>query len=246
MGKERIYMEKQRKIREEKEAIERKKTEIPMRLRSLCNDDFFRNSHIKASHIETIAFNASIEEIKSILNKESKEQQLKQFDVILVIAKKAKKEKKRAEKEKKKRENLEKERKSGKQWTDNELTLLVNAVGRYPGGTMDRWLKIQKTVGKHRSVDEIISKVKDLTKKGRNKKTKGGDKGNKNEENVDENVWSKEQQSALEKALRAVRTLPANEKWDKVEQMVPGKTKKQCVERFKWIRAQLQAQKQKK
>merc|ERR1711902_7447 len=112
---------------------------------------------------------------------------------------------------------------------------------------MDRWLKIQKQVGKHRSVDEIISKVKDLTKKGRNKKNKGNKENNKdknkNEEGKeDENVWSKEQQTALEKALRAVRTLPANEKWDKVEELVPGKTKKQCVERFKWIRAQLQAQ----
>ena len=118
--KERIYFEKQQKIREEKEAIERKKrsemdrmrrekTEIPMKLRSLCNEEYFRNSHIKASHIETIAFNASIDEIKSILVKETQEEQLKQFDEILVIAKKAKKQKKKAEKERKKKEEMERE-----------------------------------------------------------------------------------------------------------------------------------------
>merc|ERR1712113_465540 len=145
------------------------------------------------------------------------------------IAKKAKKEKKRLEKEKKKKEEMERSKKSGKQWTDEEVTLLVNAVGRFPGGTMDRWLKIQKQGGKHRSVDEIISKVKDLTKKGRNKKSKNNKENDRNrnkkaEAENNENVWSKEQQTALEQALRAVRTLPANEKWDKVEELVPGKT----------------------
>merc|ERR1712008_206870 len=130
--KERIYMEKQRKIREAKEAIEQEKrnkinkmrmekTEIPKKLRQLCNDDVFRNSHIKSSHIETIAFHASIEQMKSILDNElTKEQQLAKFDEILVIAKAAKKAKKRAEKERKRAAEMAKEKKTGKGWTDDE------------------------------------------------------------------------------------------------------------------------------
>ena len=50
--------------------------------------------------------------------------------------------------------------------------------------------------------------------------------------------WNEEQQAALQEALKVVRTLPIEERWDKVEEMVPGKTKKQCLERFKWICAQ--------
>jgi hypothetical protein len=30
-------------------------------------------------------------------------------------------------------------------------------------------------------------------------------------------------------------TIPANERWLKISQDVPGKTKKQCVDRFKYI-----------
>lgn len=57
--------------------------------------------------------------------------------------------------------------------------------------------------------------------------------------------WTAEQQRALETALR---TFPAsmdkNERWVKIAEAVPGRTKKECVERFKWIRQQLLAKKQ--
>mmetsp|Transcript_55121 Transcript_55121/g.87948 ORF Transcript_55121/g.87948 Transcript_55121/m.87948 type:complete len:602 (+) Transcript_55121:89-1894(+) len=261
--KEQEDKEKQQKLEAERAKIremeEKRKelTEVPLKLRTLCNDPFFLNSHIKGKHIDTVCFHANIDDIKRILNGKTKEEQLKIFDEVLLNAKKLEKEKKRAEKERKKKEELEKQQKAGKPWTEQEIASLVNAVGRYPGGTGERWQKIQRAVGKQRSVDDIIAKVKEMTKKGRNKKPKseksGKEKKSKNvkkqqndEEEEDENAWSKEQQSALESALRAVRALPATEKWDKVAEMVPGKTKQQCVERFKWIRAQLLAQQQKK
>ena len=258
--KERLIREKEQKIRREKELEEKRKRdemarmraekdEIPKRLRILCNDEYFRNSHIKPKNIDTICFNASIDDIKSILNESTKELQLKKFDDILVIAKKIKKEKKEAEKERRRKEELEKQTKAGKPWKDDELHILINAVGRFPGGTMNRWEKIQRAVGKHRTVDEIIAKVKDLQKSNRKankKKNKSKQNSPQKKDEDDPSNWSKEQQSALENALRAVRTVPAQEKWDKVAEMVPGKTKKQCVERFKWIRAQLQAQRQQK
>ena len=138
------------------------------------------------------------------------------------------------------------EKKAGKPWNQDEVALLVNAVGGFPGGTMQRWEKIQKVVGRQRTVDEIIAKVKELTKKNKKDRKKKGQSAKttpKKKVEEEEDVWTKEQQTALEQALKAVRTLPATERWDKVEEMVPGKTKKECVERFKWIRAQLVAQK---
>eukprot|EP01084_Bolivina_argentea_P001695 3134_1 len=267
--KQKLIRQAEEKIRMEKLAIENKKKQameqmrmekqaVPMKLRTLCNNEFFRNENIKGKDIDTICFNASIDMIKSILSVNSEQGQLMRFGEVLLVAKKAKKQKKKAEKLRKKKELEEKEKKAGKPWTDEELNCLVNAVGRFPGGTMNRWEKIQKAVGKQRSVDDIIAKVKDLTKKGRNKKSKKGmvnkksvkkevkEEDDDDEEEEDEDVWTKEQQKALENALRAVRTLPANEKWDKLADMVPGKSKKECIERFKWIRSQLQAQKQKK
>ena len=53
-----------------------------------------------------------------------------------------------------------------------------------------------------------------------------------------EDFWSEDQQKALENALKHYpNTIPANERWAKISNDVPGKTKKQCVERFKYIAA---------
>ena len=72
---------------------------VPRDFRKLCNVEYFRG-HIREKDIDTICFNASTEDIKTILEAEGEEEQLKQFDTILVKAKEVKKEKKRAEKEK--------------------------------------------------------------------------------------------------------------------------------------------------
>eukprot|EP00931_Biecheleriopsis_adriatica_P101042 TRINITY_DN76267_c0_g1_i1.p1 TRINITY_DN76267_c0_g1~~TRINITY_DN76267_c0_g1_i1.p1 ORF type:complete len:622 (+),score=230.19 TRINITY_DN76267_c0_g1_i1:85-1950(+) len=52
--------------------------------------------------------------------------------------------------------------------------------------------------------------------------------------------WSAEQQQALEKALqRHPATLDKNERWKLIAEDVPGKTKSQCVARFKYLREQV-------
>jgi DnaJ homolog subfamily C member 2 len=54
--------------------------------------------------------------------------------------------------------------------------------------------------------------------------------------------WNADQQAAFEKALR---TVPKGaDRWDNIAALVPGKSKKQCVKRFKEIRAQILAKKQ--
>ena len=54
--------------------------------------------------------------------------------------------------------------------------------------------------------------------------------------------WSAAQQSALEQALKQ---FPASdgERWEKIANAVPGKTKGECVARFKQIVAALKAKK---
>lgn len=55
--------------------------------------------------------------------------------------------------------------------------------------------------------------------------------------------WSSEQQKAFEAALQKYpTTLDKNERWRLIAEAVPGKTKAQCVERFKFLRSQLSSQ----
>jgi len=51
--------------------------------------------------------------------------------------------------------------------------------------------------------------------------------------------WTTEQQVAFEKALREVPK--SDDRWDKIAELVSGKTKKDCVARFKEIRAKILA-----
>ncbi|CAM9238591.1 unnamed protein product [Choristocarpus tenellus] len=59
-----------------------------------------------------------------------------------------------------------------------------------------------------------------------------------------EDVWSQDQQKQLEAALaRFPMGMDKNERWASISAAVPGKTKKQCVERFKLVKTQLLAKK---
>ena len=59
-----------------------------------------------------------------------------------------------------------------------------------------------------------------------------------------EDVWSQAQQQQLETALaRYPMGMDKNERWASISAAVPGKSKKQCVERFKFVKTQLLAKK---
>ena len=59
-----------------------------------------------------------------------------------------------------------------------------------------------------------------------------------------EDVWSQAQQQQLETALAHFPMgMDKNERWASIAAAVPGKSKKQCVERFKFVKTQLLAKK---
>jgi DnaJ family protein C protein 2 len=63
---------------------------------------------------------------------------------------------------------------------------------------------------------------------------------------VEGEKWSKEQQKQLEDALRKYpASMDKAERWSSVAKEVEGKTKKQCIERFKVLRAKVAAAKNK-
>ncbi len=59
--------------------------------------------------------------------------------------------------------------------------------------------------------------------------------------------WTSEQQKELEKALTDFPvTMEKNERWKSIAANVNGKTLKECVARYKWLREQLKSRKQSK
>ena len=143
------------------------------------------------------------------------------------------------------------------EWTAEELQLLTRGMQKYPVGTSRRWEVIQSLIG-NRSVVEIIDMAKVVGSKKviepqaliTSKKKAALDA----EPDVDYEKqaaaspviapvaapieeWTSEQQAQLENAMRTTSTsLPPAERWSQIAAAVDGKTKQQCVARFKYIR----------
>lgn len=153
-------------------------------------------------------------------------------------------------------EDEKEEEKDNSTWTKEEIILLQKAVKKYPAGIKNRWELIEEVV-KSKKKDNIIQMahylltnpnikiegeinlMKLLKKKTENKPNeKDKNKENKVKETIKEEVnqWSNEEQKLLEAALKNYpSSLPANERWTNIAKEIPGKTKKQCVERYKYL-----------
>jgi len=108
-----------------------------------------------ATDVEMICATLPIEKLillVQILEKKNPEESKKAFEIEINAIRKEEKEREKV-KQIKKEEPL-------KPWTEEELSLLTQAVARYPGGATNRWEKISDYIGT-RNVKEIISKVKE-------------------------------------------------------------------------------------
>ena len=56
-----------------------------------------------------------------------------------------------------------------------------------------------------------------------------------NASNISGDEWSKAQQTALEKALKVFTKEYEGDRWGEISKCVDGKSKKECVERYKQI-----------
>jgi len=153
-------------------------------------------------------------------------------------------------------------------WKKDEINSLQKAVKKFPVGTKERWEKIGETI-KTKSTNQIISMAHYLTtnpsikiendfdlnsviNKGSEKKiekkieptTKMSDTLISNQSTQEEDMWTEEQQKQLEAALKKYpSTLAPNERWASISKDVTGKTKKQCVDRYKYLATMLKKEK---
>uniref|UniRef100_A0A2K5DIJ0 DnaJ homolog subfamily C member 2 n=1 Tax=Aotus nancymaae TaxID=37293 RepID=A0A2K5DIJ0_AOTNA len=156
-----------------------------------------------------------------------------------------------------------------KNWSEDDLQLLIKAVNLFPAGTNSRWevianyMNIHSSSGVKRTAKDVICKAKSLQKLDPHQKDdinkKAFDKFKKEHGVVpqadnampserfegpytDFIPWTTEEQKLLEQALK---TYPVNtpERWEKIAEAVPGRTKKDCMKRYKELVEMVKAKK---
>ncbi|XP_068829440.1 dnaJ homolog subfamily C member 2 isoform X2 [Capricornis sumatraensis] len=156
-----------------------------------------------------------------------------------------------------------------KHWSEDDLQLLIKAVNLFPAGTNSRWevianyMNIHSSSGVKRTAKDVIGKAKSLQKLDPHQKDdinkKAFDKFKKEHGVVpqadnatpserfegpctDFTPWTTEEQKLLEQALK---TYPVNtpERWEKIAEAVPGRTKKDCMKRYKELVEMVKAKK---
>lgn len=147
---------------------------------------------------------------------------------------------------------------SGGLWTDDDLVELVRLVKKYPGGTTNRWETIAEMMNRSvYDVTHMAAKLKETAYKVPGQvdspaeqialeATKNKVKTRKvTQENAQaESVWTQEQQKALEAAIIKHPKSAVGDRWQKIASSVPGKTKEECLARYKYLVELIKKQKQ--
>lgn len=140
-------------------------------------------------------------------------------------------------------------------WTDEDIAELVRLVKKYPNGTISRWEIIAKQMNRavtevtfmsnrlkesvYRQTDSVAETiVKEATKKI--KKTTA-----QPDEKATDSIWSQDQQKLLETAIVKYPKTIAGDRWQKIANTVPGKTKEECLARYKYLVQKVKDQRQK-
>jgi len=140
-------------------------------------------------------------------------------------------------------------------WMEDELSRLSKASVKYPGGTADRWGKISKMVGT-RSPQAVMQQLSSLKKRGtvaQASESKAQAWVEADQKTVTEaqtggaspSVWTPEQQKQLEAAIKKHPAKASDEsvdRWALIANDVDGRTKKECIVRYKEIATLLRKQ----
>eukprot|EP00549_Striatella_unipunctata_P018624 CAMPEP_0118700604 /NCGR_PEP_ID=MMETSP0800-20121206/16680_1 /TAXON_ID=210618 ORGANISM="Striatella unipunctata, Strain CCMP2910" /NCGR_SAMPLE_ID=MMETSP0800 /ASSEMBLY_ACC=CAM_ASM_000638 /LENGTH=648 /DNA_ID=CAMNT_0006601217 /DNA_START=50 /DNA_END=1995 /DNA_ORIENTATION=+ len=153
----------------------------------------------------------------------------------------------RAEADRKKEEAKKEKKAEAKSWSTEELSALAKGVKKYPPGGANRWDTIALFVNNlchgSRTKEECIEKYNQLASQssppGENKpNTSNVPASNGTQIDSDSSdSWTAEQDQQLQAGLaKFPATMEKNERWTNIAKGVTGKSKKDCVARFKAIR----------
>lgn len=144
-------------------------------------------------------------------------------------------------------------------WTDDDLIELIRLVKKYPGGMTNRWETIAEVM--NRSVSEVTfmaAKMKERGYRLQSKPENGTEdleaaempKQKTKKKAADATIsvpvkdWSQEQQRALETAISKNPKNSSGDRWTKIANSVPGKTKEECMLRYKYLVEMVKKQKE--
>ncbi len=210
--------------------------------------------------IETICDKLNAMELRGLTNKISSNKTEDRLQVVVQTANdlrddiaKAEMAKKR-ERERlrlaaKKKEEAAKADRAPDPWTKEEISALAKAVKKYPAGGANRWETIATFVNnlckleEPRKKEECIEKFNQIASSTAPSQTITSSKKTAVKASLTE--WSEEQNKMLQEGLaKYPASMDKNERWSSIAKCVPGKTKKECVARFKVIREALKKSKQ--
>lgn len=157
-------------------------------------------------------------------------------------------ERNRARKEDAEKAEKAKQAKASTPWTKEELAALAKAVKKYPPGGSNRWDSIAQFVNNlckladPRTKEDCIEKYNQVAASAGPPSAappaaapQAGE--TKNDGDDKETPWTEEQDAALQEMLRKYPAdMDKNERWKAIAKGVEGRTKKECVQRFKAIR----------
>ena len=131
-------------------------------------------------------------------------------------------------------------------WTDDEVAQLEKACKRFKAGAMNRWENIadyinsQLNLATPRTKEECVAKFQEPLVPTGTFRASGGIQSNGSANNTPPpppTEWTDAQQKQLEAALvKYPASMEKNDRWDKIGADVDGKSKKECVDRFKTLR----------
>ncbi|KAJ8980667.1 hypothetical protein NQ317_013279 [Molorchus minor] len=139
---------------------------------------------------------------------------------------------------------------SGGLWTDDDLTELIRLVKKYPQGSPKRWESIAEALG--RSVPEVTYMANKMKENGYRMPSEQEEEvqvkvkqKTKKELEIGDDIkkWSQPQQRALEDSL-AKFPKGCADRWDRIAEHVPDKTKEECMLRFRYLAENLKRQKE--
>ncbi|CDR95017.1 myb-like DNA-binding/DnaJ domain containing protein, putative [Babesia bigemina] len=123
-------------------------------------------------------------------------------------------------------------------WTPDELSRLSKAVELHVAGVTDRWSLIAKHV-KTKTAAQCIQMAREVAA---GKRVATGAANSASSSVVYGEMWSAEQQSEFEAALsKYPSSLDPATRWRMIASEVQGKTPKECLSRFKMIKATIAA-----
>jgi DnaJ family protein C protein 2 len=149
-------------------------------------------------------------------------------------------------------------------FTKEELSALAKGIKKFPPGGANRWDQIANYINNScrpddpKTKEECIETFNQINKSAKPQRNGGPNVALASDQpkpavagasaapasNDDGNGWTAEQDQQLQDGLAQFpATMDKNERWTNIAQGVPGKSKKECVQRFKDIRNALKAKK---